>query len=501
MEPPMHRPTRPLRPLVFTLAVLALALSAAAQPLDIVIEQLRIKGKLGTSKIGYVVVDVQTGEELAAYNHDQLYIPASNQKLLTSIAALSVLGPEFLFETNIMYDMKDNIVVIRGSGDPAFGDPKLLQEMGISVEEFTSTLAQSMLDAGVTAGAEVVIDDRIFDREFVHPTWPKGQLNRWYCAEVAGLAFHTNTLSIFAKPQRSGAPPLISLEPDASWIEIDPRKSRSVNSGRHTLWAARQHMTNNISLRGDARHASTPVEVTIHDPPLFFGTLIAQEMERAGITPKNIRRAEEAEQFENARTILPIQTKLRTILERTNTDSQNLYAESLLKRIGHEITSEPGSWQNGSTVVRMVVRERAGAVSGKDFIIADGSGMSRENRATPETLTRLLVSCARDTTVFKPLLESLATPGRGTLKTRFTSTRDSLHGQVYAKSGYLKGVSALSGYVVDDRTGRVVAFSIILNNVPSSVARTWVKEFEEGIVRATDEHLFSGEPARVLGAR
>jgi len=486
------------RPIAFTLTVLALTLAAAAQPIDIVIEQLRVRGKLSTSKIGYVVVDVQSGEELAAYNHDDLFIPASNQKLLTSIAALSVLGPEFVFETTIEYDPAANIVLIRGAGDPALGDSKLLEEMGISVEDFARTLVQPMLGAGVTPGAELVIDDRIFDREFVHPTWPKGQLNRWYCAEVAGLAFHTNTLSIFAKPQRPGVPPLITLEPDAEWIEIDPRKSSSVKSGRHTLWAARQHMTNNISLRGDARNASTPVVVTIHDPPMFFGKLIAQEMERAGIEPESVRRAEETERFLNMKMMLPVQTRLATILERTNTDSHNLYAESLLKRLGHEITAEPGSWQNGSTVVRMVARERAGAVSGKDFIVADGSGMSRENRVTPETLTRLLVSCARDKAVLSPLLESLATPGRGTLKRRFTRTRDSLHGSVYAKSGYLKGVSALSGYVVDDRTGRIVAFAVILNDVPSSVARSWVKEFEEGIVRAIDEYLFSGEPGRVL---
>lgn len=489
------------RPIVFVFAVLSLAATAAAQPLDIVIEQLRVRGKLGASQVGYVVVDVNTGEELAAYNHDELFIPASNQKLLTSIAALSVLGPEFVFETEIAYDEEANRVVIRGTGDPALGDPKLLEEMGLAVNDFAQTIVGAMIGAGVSTGAELIIDDRIFDRDFVHPTWPTGQLNRWYCAEVAGLAFHTNTLSIFATPQRPGAPPSITLEPDARWLEIDPRKARSVNSGRHTLWAARQHMTNNISLRGDARHASTPVEVTVHDPPEFFGKLIEQTMEREGIPARGLRLAVETDRFDEIPVVQTIRTHMPTVLERCNTDSQNLYAESLLKRMGHEITGEPGSWRNGTTVVRMVARERAGAVSGKDVIVADGSGMSRENRVTPETLVRLLVSCARDKKVYKPLLESLATPGRGTLKGRFTSAGDSLHGTVYAKSGYLKGVSALSGYVTDERTGRTAAFSVILNDVPSSVARSWVKDFEEGLVRAVDEHFHSGEPGRILGPR
>jgi len=497
----MPRPTALARLLAPALLLASFATSALAQPLDIVIDQFRVRGKLGTSKIGYVVVDVQSGEELAAYNQDQLFIPASNQKLLTSIAALSVLGPTFSFETTIGYDETANRVIITGAGDPAFGDPKLLEQMGMSVDAFAAALVESMVSGGVPAGTEIVIDDRIFDRNFVHETWPKGQLNRWYCAEVSGLSFHTNTLSIFATPQSPGRPPKLTIEPNARWLEIDSKKARSVRKGRHTLWAARKHMTNSISLRGDARHASTPVEVTVHDPPMFFAKLLSQTMETAGIEPASIRLAEETEHLEPGTIIQTVRTNMPTVLERTNTDSQNLYAESLIKRLGHEVTGEPGSWTNGATVVRMVTHERAGAISGKDFIVADGSGMSRENRVTPATIVRLLVSVARDQKTFTPMLESLATPGRGTLKTRFTSAREPLMGEVYAKSGYLKGVSALSGYVVDDRSGRAIAFSVLMNDVPSSVARAWVKGFEEGLVRATDAYLTTGEPARVLGPR
>ena len=468
----MHRTTSQRTALVACTFILALAASAIAQPIDVVIDQLRHRSKLGTSKVGYVVVDVETGEELAAHNATDLFIPASNQKIVTSIAALSVLGPDFVFETTILHDEDEDRVVVKGAGDPALGDPRLLEEMGLSVESFVETIVKTMVSAGVEADAELIVDDRIFDREYVHPTWPKGQLNRWYCAEVAGLTFHTNTLSIFATPQRPGRPPLLNLEPDARWMEIDSTRARSIRSGRHTLWAARRHMTNDISLRGDARYASTPVEVTVHDPPAFFGNMLAQEMGDQGIPPRGVRLATDRDVFNGLTPIQTIRTPLPTALKRVNTDSQNLFAECLLKRIGHEITGEPGSWRNGTTVMRMVARERAGAVSGKDLIIADASGMSRENRITPETMARLLVDAAKDDSIATPLLESLATPGRGTLRRRFQSARVNMRGDVYAKSGYLKGVSALSGYVINDRTGRKAAFSVILNDVPSSVARS-----------------------------
>ena len=498
----MHRTTSTRTAFTAAAFVLALAASTIAQPFDVVIDQLRHRSKLGTSTIGYVVVDAQTGEELAAHNATELFIPASNQKIVTSVAALSVLGPEFTFETRVLYDEEANRLIVKGDGDPALGDSTLLEEMGLSVRSFIDAIVDSVTSAGVPEDAELVVDDRIFDRTFVHPTWPKGQLNRWYCAEVSGLTFHTNTLSIFADPRRPGRPPELTLEPEARWLEIDSRKARSVGKGRHTLWAARRHMTNDISLRGDARYASAPVEVTIHEPAMFFANTLAQSMADAGIGPSAIRLADPGEDFRDARPIQTIRTPMPTVLERVNTDSHNLYAESLLKRMGHEITGEPGSWRNGATVARMVVRELAGVVSGKDLIIADGSGMSRENRITPETIARLLVEASNNDRMYTPLLESFATPGRGTLRRRFQNSRADLQGDVYGKSGYLKGVSALSGYVINERTGRSAVFSVMLNDVPSSVARSWVKRFEEGVVRAADAYVSGMDPAaRVLGDR
>ncbi|MCH8848573.1 MAG: tRNA (adenosine(37)-N6)-dimethylallyltransferase MiaA, partial [Chloroflexi bacterium] len=117
---------------------------------------------------------------------------------------------------------------------------------------------QALLDAGVKGPiAELVVDDRIFDRQYVHPTWPVQQLNRWYCAEVAGVNFHTNLLLIYTEPQAPGDAPLLRINPQADWIHIKNRAT-SVIRGNHTVWAARALVKNEITVHGDVRWSPNP---------------------------------------------------------------------------------------------------------------------------------------------------------------------------------------------------------------------------------------------------
>src|SRR5690606_35315477 len=114
-----------------------------------------------------------------------------------------VLGPDFFFRTTFIHDGERFWVV--GDGDPAFGDPALLELMsardetgatrqGMDVDELLALWVNAARAAGIERVDELVVDDRIFAREFVHPTWPVEQLNTRSFAEVAGLNFHTNVL-------------------------------------------------------------------------------------------------------------------------------------------------------------------------------------------------------------------------------------------------------------------------------------------------------------------
>ncbi len=476
----------------------ALATPAAAGPLDDELRDLLRHTDLGDAQVAVLVIDPVTDRVLASHNPDLALIPASNQKLLTSGAALITLGESFAFRTELLLDGAR--LIIRGSGDPGLGDPVLLErsEPPMTVDDLLERLALGIAertDAGIT---EIIADDRVFDREYAHPSWPEKDLNRWYCAEVAGLGFHTNVISAFVSPapDGAGAPPRVTIQPNAPIITLKNR-ARTTNSGANSAWIARPRPENEFTLYGNVHEpALAPIRASIHEPPLFTASLIRNALSNAGVAvpgESGMRLANERDHFPDAEPAAVVLTALPEALRRCNADSHNLYAEALIKRIGHEVTTDAGSWSNGAAVIRMILGQRLGPDISSSVHIADGSGMSRENRVSPAVLAAWLDSFSDDPTLFSAFSESLASPGEGTLTSRWRGI--SLDNEVRAKSGYLTGVYALSGYVIDPTTSRRVVFSMIINEGRRSSGNA--RRFHDEFVAEIDQWLTEQRPARV----
>lgn len=476
--------------------VVALTLWAAApargQALQARLDTLVSNSRVADTKLGICIINCATDTVLASRNPDQPMVPASNMKLLTSGAAIAVLGPDHVFRSELLYQPADGStperLILRGSGDPALADPKLLDQMGIDANKLINTWAEAAKQAGASA-PEVVIDDRVFDRQYVHPTWPTNQLNRWYCAEVYGFNFHTNLLAVFTDPREAGRPPKLSTEPSAPWIQI-VNKARSVTSGAHTAWVSRPGPENVLTLAGDVRYSVDPVEVAMHDFQSIVGRSLADRLRELGLKPTGVRLAAADDDFSRATVIHAVETALPTVLARCNKDSYNLYAEALLKKIGHAVTGSPGSWSNGATVLRMVLLEKLGPASGQMISIADGSGMSQENRVTPRMLAAWLQALQADPRIGPTFLESLPLAGEeGTLRRRFREHNIAIKHDVRAKTGFIAKVSSLSGYVTSTDGRRRVAFSIIANDKPNRVPLKSVWELQERIVQIIDQWI------------
>ncbi len=473
----------------------ALAMSAAAQSLNDDVRRVMLPLKLANAKVGVSIVDVTSGETLADHHANDLFIPASNMKVLTSGAALMALGTDFAFRTELR--LVGEKLVILGDGDPALGDNEILEQSSpkLSVGQLIEVLADAVVKAGVKQIQEVVVDDRVFDREYVHPSWPKEQLRNWYCCEVSGVNFHTNTVSFFFQPTSNGRTPGVTLEPMARWIEID-NKAKTITSGPQRIGLDRISDSNRFLLTGELRSASSD-KVTIHEPGLFFAQLLGEELLKKGVKIANLERIEGStpsirlvgkdEQIAKGRTIAAITTTLEDAMKRCNADSYNLYAEAFCKRIGHEVTKEPGSWSNGSAVTRMLLTEKLGPRFAATTTLADGSGMSRLNQVAPETMTHWLKVVAKDAKIAEMFTESLATTGEGTLKRRFADVK--LKNELRAKSGYITGVRCLSGYVINKETGRKVAFSILVNNAEKDEEDRSALKLHEGVVQVIDKWL------------
>ncbi len=467
-----------------------LAAPAVADLQDDVGQAIRIAG-FEKAIVAVSVRDAQTREPIVSLNDIELMIPASNMKLLTTGTALHVLGADFEFKTKLLRDGERLIVV--GDGDPAFGDPDLLELMqlgefdGLDVEQFVNLWVDSIVKADIKHFNEIVVDDRIFDRVFVHEDWPVDQLNRRYCAEVAGLNFHRNVLQFFPRHIPGSRPDIRLFRPHAPWLEvINQGTTRQGPSERDSAWVARKLGTNDLTFHGNIKGSyRKPVTVTVHDMPSFFAQLLADRLRNAGVEVSLHRTAEAHEPESNGQPIGPmITTPISTIVTRCNRDSQNLYAEALIKRVGVAMTNEPGSWGNGAAIVRLIVHERIGDPNlARLIVVSDGSGLSRKNRVAAATVTAWLQTFVSNDRTSEVFVQSLAVGGKsGTLKNRFRNV--DLHGAVVrAKSGYIKHVSCLSGYVITP-DGRKRSFSILVNGLTEPDAVSHAKRMQERIVAA-----------------
>ena len=484
-----------LRRFAYALALLVVsslpgAVSAQLASVDLKMAETIHSAGMGKTEVSLYVVDLETGRPIVRSKQDESMIPASNLKIITSAAALGTLGHDFVFETRLALlnpqaddkaPQNDAILIVKGDGDPAFGDDTVLRKYGNQigdVEAMIQLWIDAVKKANITRVSRIIIDDSIFDTTFVHPSWPIDQLNRWYCAQVAGLNFYTNCLDVYPVPSTiAGDSPFVRLLPTAPFI---PTTNIASTGNSDTFWISRRLGTNELTFRGSVKNKRTsPVHVTIHDPSLFFGQILADRLNKAGIPVAAVGRPTPQDVLGAGKPLHIIRTPLNIVLARCNKNSQNLYAEALFKRIGFKATGAPGSFDNGAAAVRLFLQKKIGTAAAAVHT-ADGSGMSRDNRVTARIMVDVLAAMQKDPKLAKLYRESLSIAGTdGTLHDRMKG----LKGRVYAKTGYINGVSCLSGYYIapnnkakantgtspvgqsDVDDGPAVAFSFLFNEI------------------------------------
>ncbi|MCC5786401.1 MAG: D-alanyl-D-alanine carboxypeptidase/D-alanyl-D-alanine-endopeptidase [Phycisphaerales bacterium] len=456
---------------VFALVILFAAdlASAVDHELQRRIERIIREADIGGAAVGVHILDLQTGRTLSAVDPTASFIPASNMKLLTTGAAIASLGPEYQFTTRL-YRSGDRLV-LQGSGDPSFADPALLamREPPMSTDDLLEAIAKAAAKAEIGAVRELVVDDRVFDREMVHPLWPSDQLDRHYCAAVGGVNIHRNVLEFFFSPGAGdGALARYAMQPESPWLTSSVEiRARTVTEGGNRLGVIRNLTRNQFQLIGSVRTGGQSARVALHDVPLYAGQLMADRLRNAGVRLESgaVRLAEEDEHLPSDRVLAIVTTPIGEIISICNKDSVNLYAEALLKRLAHETTGKPGSWHDGAAVMRMIVTDRLGPAAAAKLAVSDGSGLSRANTVTPDLMTAWLASMHSDRRLVGSFLASIPTVGEGTLRRRFQEVR--VRNEVRAKSGTISGVRCLSGYIIDPQTGRTLAFSVLVNELPN----------------------------------
>ncbi len=394
-----------------------------------------------------VLVGRERDQPLLAVAPGRSRIPASNAKLLTAAAAVVLLGEDFHFETKIG-QTPGGALVVRGDGDPNLsgrffdGDPGRVLRL----------MARDVAAKGVREATELVLDASRFDDEYVHAGWPRVQAERWYCAPVAALVYNDSCWDVTVYPRpRVGAAARVDVQPSLIGASVANR-CETIAAGQHVVHVGRGQETD-LEVRGRILRTSAGVSghVAVRDPVEFFGRGLLAALRAEGVrVAGGVRRGRPP----RAKPLVAYRSDLRRTLKVMLTDSQNLYAECTLKRLGS------GSFAaGGEAVLRALARLE---VDPGGLVIADGSGLARANRVTARALYDTL-HAMRTRPIF---LEALAAGGEGTLRRRYRE----LGTRVRAKTGTIRGVRSLSGYVTG-RGGEPYVFVILANGKSARSAR------------------------------
>lgn len=420
---------------------------------------------------------------------DKPLIPASNLKLITTAAALDRLGSNFRFETRLVRLGEDLALV--GDGDPTLGDAELLKKVGWSTTTLYEAWATSLVKAGVTTVRDVLVDDGVFDEHFVHDNWPADQRNLRYVAGVGGLNFNANCLDFYFAPTATGSTISYVMDPPTKYAAVQ----NNVRTGENALnmeFVPTDPDGRLVRLKGTFPGGPAPKSVTVDDPALLAGTVLADVLATHGVsvtgTTRRDRTVRAALDGTSPTTTAPgaqvvdrTTTPIGVVIARANKDSMNLYAEALCKRLGYAVSGEPGSWTNGPAAVEAFVSSLD--VPADQISLDDGCGLSRQNTVSASAISKVLqhVYFSPNRQVY---IDSLAVAGvDGTLDDRFKGT--DLRGRLFGKSGFINNVSSLSGYW-QGKDGRWYAFSILMNGIPNK-SNSAIKPLQERIVRAADE--------------
>lgn len=448
-------------------AVLSLVLSlclftsafAAAAPLDQALAAEVARTAAASGALGVNIVELDTGETVFSHNPDQPRVIASNSKLFTTAATLDALGPGYFFETRFLMRGSVDRGVLRGDlGVVGAGDPQISgrEYEGDPYGPFRPWAAALRARGIQRITGDLYLADA-FEPTRIHPEWPRDQLTDWYEAPIASLAFSDNCILVRVWPGAAGRLAVVETVPPVPIVRIDNSALTTSKRRGSRLFVGRTGDL--LTVRGSIDAGSGPFEtwVTVPDPVLYFGLGLRGALAEEGIAVDGEIRP--VAQLPGAvwEGVAVHRSDLVTAITTTNKHSQNFYAETLSKVLGAVRCGE-GSWSAGTRAIEELV-VAIGAPPASVHLV-DGSGMSRSNQATPRAITTLLRHM-----FFHPagsvFVQSLPYGGEDNRSWKRRLAAPPYRGNVFAKTGTLNGVSALSGYA-KAVSGKTYAFSIVI---------------------------------------
>ncbi len=411
---------------------------------------------------GISIKNLNTKKNLYQLNADKNFIPASNLKLFITAAALLKFGEDYRIATPVY--ITGNIpnlttLTIVGKGDPNLTDKDLKK------------LADKLKLMGVKQINKLIVEDGYLPPPILNHTWEWTDLPHYYAPPVNSLILNDNVVTLSLTPEKLGQS--LTLK----WSDDLVKKQFIINNKTFT---SSMETNNNIelnipwqkpilNLNGSLflNSDSETFLLSIPNPNQYFLDSLEKVLKEKNITilhTKIIENNNNTDNNKNSEEILTFfSPNMRELINKTNQDSDNLYAEVLLKTLA--VTSKNN---NGVDEIKRILTQLNLNID--NLKIEDASGLSRHNLVTPSSITNLLI--LMDNTYYaESYRQSLSIAGvNGTLKNRFKNSL--ITNNLQGKTGTLTGVSALSGYLKILSYPQEIVFSIIINNSGETSLKT-----------------------------
>ncbi len=430
---------------------------------------------LRKQNFGIKIHSLERNQTLYSVNSHRLFAPASNVKLLTTAMALKRLRPDYRFKTGLYATTPVGGETLRGDiFIKGFGDPNLVSEqMWLLVKELKNIPLRKV-------HGDIIADASFFDNNLRVKTWKKGGVEA-YNAPLGALSFNFNTVTVHINPgEKPGDRPVVVVDPNIEFIRVDNRARTVSKSKRSRLIVNRidRGGHNEITISGvvSVNHARETYYLNITRPAYYAASVFKEYLRQEGVEVTGKVRVGFVP--EGAYEILSHSSMpLSLILRGLNKFSNNFVAEQILKTIGADIYGSPGTTLNGLRAMDEYMQSLKYKPEG--FSILDGSGLSRQNRLSPDQIVSVFQDMYADLGVYPEFISALGVMGRdGNVLKRMNGHNSAERARV--KTGTLNSVSALSGYF-QSADGERFAFSILMNDLKCSNGQA--KRLQDRIVR------------------
>ena len=435
------------------------------------IDKLNADTVLAHGDWGFCVMTADSGKLIALHNMQKSLIPASTLKILTTGAALGLLGPHYKYETKLEYDgvfdslsgvLKGNLY-IHGSGDPTFNSERFNRDDTISLFQ---SLPFRLRKKGIKKiEGNIIGDASCFSDNPIPDGWTWSDIGQYYGAGTCGLTYSDNSVSLYFDSNKGDSCILTHTIPVLE--NVIYRSDVTSDSKKDEALVYGAPFGNTYYVHGSIPAAKKDFEVKASNPDPayqcakdFYDEVITNGISISG-KPTTVRRMQIVnEKISVKRKVLSIiySPKLSAIVEQTNIHSDNTYAEQLLRTLGF-LKGDGGTTEAGIDVVKNYWKSLGVKLDG--LYMTDGCGLSRSNGITTLIQASILQKISNQKW-YSSFLNSLPVAGKsGSMTSLCKGTL--AENNLQAKTGYINRARGYVGYV-KTKSGKLLCFSLLANN-------------------------------------